>query len=517
MPSFTIHNGDVITILKRIESESIHCAITSPPYWGLRSYSVPPSVWGGDPKHLHRFAPESLLEDTRVKDGWTPGESCSCGAWRGCLGLEPTPEAFVDHLVEVFSEVRRVLRPEGICWVNLGDCYISNPHGDGHTFDPKYGGRNRSEGYTANRLGAKESGLKSKDLVMIPARVAIALQQDGWYLRSQIPWLKRNGMPDSVVDRPASTIEYIFMLAKNDEYFYDREAVRLPQSDNERTRRLREQHVGLDTTYDLRRKDVGNPIGATGALRSVKARQELAATGTRVRRSSDWFFDSWQGMMLDEAGGPLAMVVNPSPFNLEMCESCLTVFERAEFRKFTKDSETDKRICPCGAQTWLSHFATFPQRLVTPLILSATSEHGCCHHCGAPYVREMQKGFYGDWHPNGARGGDRMEPNSSARMTTTLAKKNQKENAIEKGPGRWSENKLYTPPRTTGWVPSCSHPLFPPEAIPCTVLDPFAGAGTTGLAAAKHGRSFVGIELNSNYILLATKRAEKAGITMEVF
>jgi DNA modification methylase len=153
-----------------------------------------------------------------------------CEAWRGSLGLEPTPELFVKHIVQVFREVRRVLKPSGVCFVNLGDSYAHGQPGAGSVFDN--GRTDGRKSYDADKARGREklstlvSGLKPKDLCGIPWRVAFALQADGWWLRSDIIWSKPNPMPESVTDRPTKSHEYIFLLTKSQKYFWNQEAVR---------------------------------------------------------------------------------------------------------------------------------------------------------------------------------------------------------------------------------------------------------------------------------------------------
>ena len=171
-----IYEGDCIEQLKRLADQSINTCITSPPYWGLRNYQ----------------------EDKQ-------------------LGMEDTPEEFISNLVDVFREVKRVLRDDGTVWLNLGDTYCGTGHKGNYT-DPKH-----KEGRNGQKiaLNNKIDGLKSKDLVGIPWRVALALQQDGWYLRQDIIWHKPNTMPESVKDRCTKAHEYIFLLSKNKKYYYD--------------------------------------------------------------------------------------------------------------------------------------------------------------------------------------------------------------------------------------------------------------------------------------------------------
>ena len=190
MTSQRIIAGDCIEGMRTLPDASVHCCVTSPPYWGLRDY-------GHD----------------------------------GQIGLEATPEAYVARMVEVFREVRRVLRDDGTCWVNLGDTYANAPVGrfNGGGFvdvSAATGGRDLSGVATSGLVNKlKASGLKQKDLVGIPWRVAFALQADGWWLRQDIIWHKPNPMPESVRDRCTKAHEYVFLLTKSERYYYDADAV----------------------------------------------------------------------------------------------------------------------------------------------------------------------------------------------------------------------------------------------------------------------------------------------------
>lgn len=189
-----IINADVMAGLSQLADESVNCVVTSPPYWGLRDYGT-----------------------------------------TGQIGLEPTPDEFVARIVEVFREVRRVLRADGTLWLNLGDTY--------HNAD-KWGGGGANTGkqtrapngevvswQAVRRKWSKVDGLKPKDLIGIPWRVALALQADGWWLRSDIVWSKPNAMPENVSDRPTKAHEYLFLLTKAERYFYDADAIREPHSE----------------------------------------------------------------------------------------------------------------------------------------------------------------------------------------------------------------------------------------------------------------------------------------------
>ena len=186
---FELKNGDALEVLKTLPDSSVHCCVTSPPYWGLRDY-------GHD----------------------------------GQIGLESTPEAYVARMVEVFREVRRVLRDDGTCWVNLGDSYAATTKNTGRTDQDRSHGNEERGTYLSvagpNKKVKVDLGiLKPKDLVGIPWRVAFALQADGWWLRQDIIWHKPNPMPESVRDRCTKAHEYVFLLTKSERYFYDAEAV----------------------------------------------------------------------------------------------------------------------------------------------------------------------------------------------------------------------------------------------------------------------------------------------------
>lgn len=195
-PDFTLYVGEAYYVLRDLPDESVHCCVTSPPYWGLRDY-------GSD----HQ------------------------------LGLEQTPEQYVERLRYVFAEVKRVLRPDGTLWLNLGDTFASDPK-KGGSGTPN--GRNgRGEGYARGKRIERGTGrwgggnasaptLKPKDLSGIPWRVAFALQDDGWFLRCDLIWAKPNPMPESVKDRPTRSHEYVFLFSRSPRYYFDADAIAEP-------------------------------------------------------------------------------------------------------------------------------------------------------------------------------------------------------------------------------------------------------------------------------------------------
>lgn len=397
--SWQVLRGDALDVLPTLPAGLAQACITSPPYWGLRDYSVRPRVWGGSPDCRHRW--EGQKGDRR-------GRLCTrCSAWKGCLGLEPSPDLYVEHLVLVMREVHRALRPDGTLWLVLGDSFTAHRS---YQVPDSIG---RDPGV---ELGATvPAGLKPKDLVGIPWRVAFALQADGWWLRSDMVWAKPNAMPESVRDRPTRAHEFVFLLTKRPQYFYDAEAVREP--------------------------DHGGRSGAG------YRRPERLSYGGRG-----------QGSHWHSGGG-------------RNCRSIWTIPTRP-FR---------------GA-----HFATFPEALVERCVLAGSSPVACSV-CGAPWQRVISSRRLLDGTEQ--VGGSWTTPEREAVSGRALA---------PTGHGHW---RVRVERETIGWQPGCDHE---DPGARCTVLDPFAGAGTTGIVAARHGRDFLGIELSGAYTQMARRRIRGA-------
>lgn len=225
----TLYQADVLEALRELPAESVQCVVTSPPYYGLRDYGV-----------------------------------------EGQIGLEATPEEYVDKLVEVFREVRRVLRSDGVLWLNLGDSYASKTKGSGGPSEIQP--INRGSRFTPVTFDISSAGLKPKDLIGIPWRVAFALQEDGWWLRCDVIWAKPKCLPESVTDRPTRSHEYVFLLAKNERYFYDADAIREPHSEASIRRWGKGGEDTNNTKYDKDELNTGvgnlrngsNPLNPSG-------------------------------------------------------------------------------------------------------------------------------------------------------------------------------------------------------------------------------------------------------------
>lgn len=381
-------------------------------------------------------------------------------------------------MVEVFREVRRVTRPDGVLWLNLGDSYASTNPRHNHNGSGSLTGSNlkNKELSAPNEFIPLPEGYKAKDLMGIPWRVAFALQADGWYFRSAIPWIKRNCMPESTTDRPTSAIEYIFLMAKSAKYYYDGEAIRCPSvtgPDNRSERADSRRDVpGANRISGKKKQDqTGNPTytgfnerwkgkhstqdpqsaGVRIGINSKKAREETGSHdgmfgATRNYRNSDPFFESWQGLY-SESEKPLAFVINPQA--------------RPEL-----------------------HFATFPDLLAETCIKAGTSEYGCCPKCGKPWERAVEP-----------------TPEYAAVLGRKIRSNDMETLGLTRGTGNPSISASYI---TKGWKPGCK--CGESERVPCLVLDPFMGSGTVAVVARELNRSSIGCELNPKYVKIIRAR-----------
>lgn len=241
-----LHYGDALLVLPTLAAESVQCCVTSPPYWGLRDYGT--AKWeGGDPACVHGVQrwdgpkqTQGAMSGHASKANRLARRECVCGAKRTDvqIGMEGTPTEYVARLVEVFREVRRMLRDDGVLWLNLGDSYSNIGKWGGRTSGKHARGLHGGHQTSSQAHGGKIEGLKPKDLLLMPARVALALQADGWYVRSDVIWAKPNPMPESVKDRPTRSHEHIYLLSKSADYYYDADAIAEPfvgKNDHDRT------------------------------------------------------------------------------------------------------------------------------------------------------------------------------------------------------------------------------------------------------------------------------------------
>jgi DNA modification methylase len=392
--SIRLIGGDCREVLATLPANSVHCVVTSPPYYGLRDYGT--AQWAGGDAACDHQQPSGQRQDVGREqvDGFHGSsivselktrqyrDTCGkCGATRvdRQIGLEATPDAYLAEMVAVFREVRRVMHHDAVAFINMGDSFAN------------------------------------KQLLMMPARLALALQADGWWLRSDIIWHKPNPMPESVTDRPTGAHEHVFLLAKSARYFYDADAVR-----------------ETSITNDPRR-----PYTSMGAKR-LDGRETWHSGENR----------------------------DGEDFSSRSLRNVWTI-----------------ATAPYSA----AHFATFPPALGERCIRAGTSERGCCAACGAPWGRE------GTSHIEHTQRVHNHQKYGDDGQFQHAAANRHRDGHI---PGR----KIST---TTGWSPSCACDA---DIVPCTVLDPFAGAGTTLLVADRLQRDAIGIELSPDYTRMAMDR-----------
>lgn len=511
--SVRVFHGHALEVLRRLPDGLIDCAVTSPPYFGLRDYNtntiwdggdpacdhikphvarsdrpsgdnpighgsayndaqddgkfayksvcgkcgarrVEPTVWGGEPGCEHaewgdvpraqRSGGSNPKIATKGTDnyGIVPAGSssycASCGAWRGQLGLEPTPEEYVEHLVEVFRELRRVLAPHGTLWLNLGDSYAAKP-GQGGAEDTMWIDRDKTIPRGAGRWGGgarSAPGVKPKDLIGVPWMVAFALRADGWYLRADVIWAKPNAMPESVEDRPTKSHEYVFLLTKRARYYYDGDAIKEPFQSGPSDLKKMAEHKDRIGGKTLTAFDYLYGANATTNIGQKRGVGDIESGGRNAR--SVW-------------------TIATEPY-----------------------SE--------------AHFATFPRELPRRCILAGCPEE-VCTVCGRPRERIVERT------PMLIRPSGRAEELAEEQGIHSRIRASKPQNNVS---GMLLDQAQS---RTVGWT-DCGHGAFRKGAV----LDPFAGSGTTLAIARDLARSAVGIELSEEYLRLIATRVAQEGL-----
>lgn len=446
-----------------LADESVHMVVTSPPYFSLRSYLIPPTVWDGDPDCPHAFlipkkvrrtgstngrgAQGSTLGGANNKSTLGPGLAndedgasklrtdhssfCQCGAWLGHLGLELTVQDYVRHMVQVFREVRRVLRSDGVCFMNLGDSYAQTGGTGLQGATTQRRGRRNAVAQQKKEPQSPPPGFQAKDLMLIPHRCAIALQEDGWIVRNDIVWEKASAMPESVLDRCTRSHEYIFHLVKSQRYYWDVTAIAEPGSPDTHARYAR---------------------GRSDSHKYSEGQQTITRTFEHMARVTPKSAPASSGIRNNES------------FSAAVKDVVATRNKRTVWRLNTASYSE-------------SHYAVYPPAIPETTILVGTSAHGVCANCGAPWVRQTEKIVAP------GRGSGNKE-----RKHRDLFGGNPDHSA------HLGFGVPYVPNATvtTGWAAACACAA---DVVPATVLDIFAGSNTTGMVAERLGRRWIGLDL----------------------
>lgn len=563
----SIHLGDAVKTLQAMPAESVDCAVTSPPFYGLRDYGT--GRWdGGDPECEHKQPSGSRQGSSGVRADRSftatrpyREECLLCGAKRvdEQIGLEDNLDDWLVRLVEVFREVRRVLRPWGVLLLECGDSYEAGTRVDrrpSRTLD-----RYSDHGYWSDAsIGKRTSaGLKTKDLIGQPWMLAFALRADGWWLRHGYIWDKPNPLPESVDDRCTTAHSYVFHLAKSgDATFWthrDRPGtLTQPEPDyvwvprnaptgehekgiggwaagegphdavgfaqNGRGQSHHDAHAGQTEEYAESREPVEgwrriNLWDGHDYFWDKTAIAELASENTHARGKGSGVKQAGtaagQGIRGNEDFGGSIREVLPTrnarsvwriptePSGMGICRVCRHYWPR------------NAPATHCGKDV-TAHYAAFPTELAEKAIKAATSERGICAECGAPWVRAVRKGdpelAANTWSPEGGGAYDLDVGGWDARP---LGKEG-------------STLKYVRTTETVGWRPVCDcsyrcdvaactgcryceeRRTRAAEPVPSVVLDPFGGSGTTLLAARKLGRHALMVELSDDYAELAARR-----------
>ena len=467
-------------------AKSIDIVITSPPYWGLRDYGFE-QIFGGDKDCEHGWGSSQIEHDAlryrrhnaNVGSNKNPeihpgkegsgGNYCQkCQAWRGQLGLEPTPEFYIEHLTEIFNEVKRVLKKEGTLWLNIGDTYGGSNTGHVGPSPTKWKNLPRATGKSLQ----SQINFKPKCLLMIPERLAWSLIQNGWILRNKNIWHKRNAMPSSVTDRFSNTYEFIYMFSHGQKYYFDLDAVREPHQYDGRHDTLykggpKDMQIGKHERWpDPAGKNPGDVIEAGAETRTMGA---IIGSGGGVK------VPGGMGWIGHPKGGGAACQKD-----LRWCPP--------EGKNPGDFFEINTRPFP------EAHFAVFPEKLCEKPIKAGCPEE-VCKKCGKARERIVEVEIDGSF--QGEKYKDRQDCKG-----TKIKEIARGGTAGSRHPADFFKDALSKTRKTIGWT-SCNCNAGFEGGI---VLDPFCGAGTALYVAKEMKRRYVGIDIKQEYCDMCEKR-----------
>ena len=385
--STKIINGNILDVLKDLKDESVDCIVTSPPYYGLRSYDGAKTIWGGDVNCNHEFnknvesftnlgfSKESpkFTNDGRLNDA-EKNESafCSkCGAWKGQLGLEPSYKFYIEHLMIVTKELKRVLKKTGTLFWNIGDSSASSGGPSRHRGFPDPKCRGRAGDF--DEPTSFNQDIKPKSLMMIPERFAIAMIDDGWMLRNKIIWHKPNGVPDSSKDRLTRKWEYIFFFTKSKRYYFDLDSIRKPLKLESIKRK--EYQIGPINWQD-RHKSSGIRVLMPNSYNSErKVFKSLDIENINFNKNNTK--EEYKSITIDNSKGA-------NPGDTIDCEDGNDIFNDPDimdaFLDFVEKERPEllmNNYMDISTSSHLfEHFAVYPEKLIIPLIKAGCPKDG---------------------------------------------------------------------------------------------------------------------------------------------
>jgi len=508
--------GDARTVLRGLPADFIHCGVTSPPYFGLRKYDGGEEIWDGDAECEHEWIDSSIPKSGGVGDyevgrvGNAKARSGSheakvsniclrCGAWKGQLGSEPTPDLYISHIIQIMREARRVLRPDGVFWLNIGDSWAGGKGRSGGV-SPERQGERHASGESLNRsvdqltapkttrvlddrAALRSSGIKPLDMVLIPSMLALALRADGWYVRSEVVWGKNNPMPESV-----NGWRWERHKVKVGDKGRGKEAWRVnandtPQQDHAPDGSFQSSTIWQSCPGCPKCDENDGYILRKGSWRPTDSHEIILM----LAKTNHYFCD--REAVLEQGVYPAGASRQGGNGHKSLKSGSRTT-EGLHNKEWVGNGGRNLR------SVWqfptkpgkFNHYAAYPPKLPELCIKASTSEKGCCPTCGSPWARVVDKKRLS--RPELPKDDVRYRPNV---YNGAYGEINGKRDAG------------YTESSTIGWRPTCTCGSDLPP-VPCRVLDPFSGAGTTAMVAEQLGLDSIGIDTSDKYIQLSEDR-----------
>ena len=527
--------GNNLNILSTLPSEKFNCCVTSPPYFGLRDYGIEPVIWDEDEDCKHEWGNEynqtitkqTCYETGRASgDAFAPGKKLTkatngkvsqgqfcqkCGAWRGSLGLEPTIELYIKHLCDIFDWVKRVLRNDGVCFVNIGDSYSTSPAGNKEAKKWKYDTCGKSGCYRLDNyrkdLKKDFESIPAKSLCLIPQRFVIEMVNRGWIARNVLIWHKINCMPSSAKDRFTVDFEDVFFFTKNNKaiFWTNEKTLECISKNPPGTKGIEGEDwewrectncQGEGEIIGKALKDEASPVDigiVTENTKAFKVCSRCKGSG-KVKYSfwtghNYWFEQQFEEYKypLDRWGGIYTDGNVPNSKYLKENIDPAQITKRPRNMRPNENGRNKRAVWSIPTKPFPeAHFAVYPEALIEPMIQAGCPRY-VCKKCGKARVKIYKE--------------TKTEPieiyNGQATKNYSQAKaqnpSDTKRRILESMRTKKEEIGYSDCGCNAGWEGGI-------------VLDPFMGAGTTAVVARKQGKQYIGIEIKQEYIDMSNKR-----------